>query len=115
MQKPTLCREGEGRRKQPQSPRVRRTAKHRKRRVVSSADGRVTARSEEESHATREACVVLARDAQPDARAGQAGPGEVAGRSVVPLKPGNAGGGKGPWFKAGVRRGKGPGNWWRHL
>ena len=41
-----------------------------------------------------------ARDPQPDAREGQAGPGRVAERPVVPLKPGNAGGGKGPWFKA---------------
>jgi hypothetical protein len=47
-----------------------------------------------------------ARDLQPDAREGQAGlaPG-VADRSVVPLKPGNAGRGKGPEFKISVRRG----------
>ena len=36
---------------------------------------------------------------QPDAREGQAGPCGVAEGSVVPRKPGNAGGGKGPWFK----------------
>ena len=35
---------------------------------------------------------------QPDAREGQAGPCGVADRLVVPLKPGNAGGGKGPDF-----------------
>jgi hypothetical protein len=29
----------------------------------------------------------------------------VADRPVVPWKPGNAGGGKGPEFKTGVRRG----------
>ncbi len=46
------------------------------------------------------------RDSQPDAREGQAGPRGVAERSVVPLKPGNAGGGKGPWFKDNVRSGE---------
>ena len=43
--------------------------------------------------------------AQPDAREGQAGlPGESE-RSIVPLKPGNTGGGKGPQFKVNVRSG----------
>ena len=37
---------------------------------------------------------VEARDLQPDSREGQAGPGGVADRPVVPRKPGNAGGGK---------------------
>jgi hypothetical protein len=46
-----------------------------------------------------------ARDFQPDAREGQAGPGGVADRPVVPRKPGNAGRGKGPGFKASVPRG----------
>ena len=45
------------------------------------------------------------RDPQPDAREGQAGPPGVADRPVVPSKPGNAGGGKGPEFKINVRRG----------
>ena len=35
-------------------------------------------------------------DDQPDAREGQAGRFGVAERFVVPWKPGNAGGGKGP-------------------
>jgi hypothetical protein len=35
----------------------------------------------------------------------------VAERSVVLLKPGNAGGGKGPQFKTDARRGEGPGDW----
>src|SRR6266404_2067124 len=35
----------------------------------------------------------------------------VAERLVVPLKPGNAGGGKGPQFKTDARRGEGPGDW----
>jgi RNA-directed DNA polymerase len=35
----------------------------------------------------------------------------VAERFVVPLKPGNAGGGKGPQFKTDAVRGEGPGDW----
>jgi hypothetical protein len=35
---------------------------------------------------------------------GQAGPNRVAERLVVPLKPGNAGGGKGPQFKGNAAR-----------
>jgi hypothetical protein len=35
----------------------------------------------------------------------------LAERFVVPLKPGNAGGGKGPQFKTNARRGEGPGDW----
>ena len=45
----------------------------------------------------------MKRDFQPDAREGQAGPLGVTERSVVPAKLGNAGGGKGPWFKVSVR------------
>src|ERR1700720_3700052 len=51
------------------------------------------------------------RDDQPDAREGQAGRAGVAERLAVPLKPGNAGGGKGPQFKTDARRGEGPGDW----
>jgi hypothetical protein len=54
-------------------------------------------------------CVI--RDDQPDAREGQAGRFGVAERFVVPLKPGNSGGGKGPQFKTDARRSKGPGDW----
>ena len=50
-------------------------------------------------------------DDQPEAREGQAGRLGVAERFVVPLKPGNAGGGKGPQFKTDARRGEGPGDW----
>jgi hypothetical protein len=32
-------------------------------------------------------------------------------RPVVPLKPGNAGGGKGPQFKTNATSGEGPGDW----
>jgi hypothetical protein len=35
----------------------------------------------------------------------------VAERLGVPLKPGNAGGGKGPQFKTDARRSEGPGDW----
>ena len=45
-------------------------------------------------------------DDQPDAREGQAGRFGVAERPVVPGKPGNAGGGKGPQFKVGTESGK---------
>ncbi len=48
---------------------------------------------------------VEARDFQPDAREGQAGPGGVADRLGVPGKPGNSGGGKGPEFRISVPRG----------
>src|SRR6266853_664263 len=53
----------------------------------------------------------VVRDGQPDAREGQAGRPGVAERFVVPLKPGNAGGGKGPQFKTDARRSEGPGDW----
>ncbi len=43
--------------------------------------------------------------AQPDAREGQAGPTEESERSIVPGKPVNAGGGKGPRFKVNGRSG----------
>src|SRR5258706_8815679 len=50
-------------------------------------------------------------DDQPEACEGQAGRAGVAERFVVPLKPGNAGGGKGPQFKTNAIRGEGPGDW----
>jgi hypothetical protein len=45
---------------------------------------------------------VEARDLQPDAREGQAGPMGVADRLAVPPTPGNSGRGKGPEFKTSV-------------
>jgi len=42
---------------------------------------------------------------QPNAREGQVGPPGESERSIVPRKPGNAGGGKGPWFKGNERSG----------
>src|SRR5207244_13532359 len=50
-------------------------------------------------------------DDQPEAREGQGGRRGVAERFVVPRKPGNAGGGKGPQFKTDAIRGEGPGDW----
>src|SRR5450759_1078913 len=50
-------------------------------------------------------------DDQPEAREGQAGRLGVAERFVIPLKPGNAGGGKGPQFKTDAIRSEGPGDW----
>ena len=41
---------------------------------------------------------------QPDAREGQAGTDRVTEGLVVPTKPGNAGGGKGPQFKDNAAR-----------
>jgi RNA-directed DNA polymerase len=46
------------------------------------------------------------RDSQLEAREGQAGPSGVSERPIVPTKPGNAGGGKGPQFKDNVRSGE---------
>jgi hypothetical protein len=45
----------------------------------------------------------VVRDDQPNACEGQVGRLGVAERFVVPLKPGNAGGGKGPQFKTDAK------------
>lgn len=45
-----------------------------------------------------------ARDFQRDTREGQARPSGVTDTPVLPLKPVNAGGGKGPEFKTDVRK-----------
>src|SRR5436309_809297 len=47
----------------------------------------------------------VVRDGQPHARERGFGRPGVTERFVVPLKPGNAGGGKGPEFKAGAESG----------
>jgi len=44
---------------------------------------------------------------QPATREDRAGLGGKSERPIVPKKPGNAGGGKGPWFKSKARRSKG--------
>ena len=53
----------------------------------------------------------MVRDDQPDAREGQAGRRGVTERFAVPLKPGNAGGGKGPQFKRNATSSEGRGDW----
>src|SRR6516165_5160785 len=53
----------------------------------------------------------VVRDDQPEAREGKAGRAGVAERPAVPVKPGNAGGGKGPRFETDAGRGEGPGDW----
>jgi hypothetical protein len=50
--------------------------------------------------------VVAVSGCQLEAREGQARLCGVADRPVVPRRPGNAGGGKGPWFKVSVRSGE---------
>jgi hypothetical protein len=54
---------------------------------------------------------VEGRDLQPDAREGQAGPWRVAERPIVLLTPGNAGRGKGPWFKVNAGSSESAGDW----
>ena len=63
------------------------------------------------AYATREAPRRGRSDGQPEPREGQAGRPGVAERFVVPLKPGNSGGGKGPQFRTDAIRGEGPGDW----
>jgi hypothetical protein len=46
-------------------------------------------------------------DEQPDTREGRSGHPGVAERLAVPLKPGNAGGGKGPQFRTDAIRSEG--------
>ena len=55
--------------------------------------------------------LVMACDHQPELREEQAGPCGVAERLVVPMKPGNAGRGKGPQFKVSAGSSAGPGDW----
>ena len=44
---------------------------------------------------------------QPATREGRAGLGGKSERPILPKKPGNAGGGKGPWFKSDAQRSEG--------
>jgi hypothetical protein len=61
--------------------------------------------------ATREAPAVIAAMDQLAPRERQVRPYGVAERSVLPVKPGNAGGGKGPQLKTNARSNKGPRDW----
>ena len=60
--------------------------------------------------ATREAPAVVAVEDQLAARERQAGPFGVAERLVLPMKPGNAGRGKGPQLKTDARSDTGHGD-----
>jgi hypothetical protein len=60
--------------------------------------------------ATREAPAVILIKDQLAARERQAGPCGVAERFVVPMKPGNSGGGKGPQLKTDARSNDGHGD-----
>jgi hypothetical protein len=60
--------------------------------------------------ATREAPAVIAGRDQPVTRERGTGPCGVAERSVVPRKPGNSGGGKGPQLKTDARSNEGHGD-----
>src|SRR5271170_4260886 len=51
------------------------------------------------------------KTAFPFERRTEASPSMGASSDPTPLKPGNAGGGKGPQFKTDARRGEGPGDW----
>jgi hypothetical protein len=48
-------------------------------------------------------CRVIGREDQLVAREGQTGRSRAAEGRIVPLNPGNAGGGKGPQFKSNAR------------
>jgi hypothetical protein len=48
---------------------------------------------------------------QRDAREGRSRPAGESERPIVPWKPGNAGGGKGPWFKRSVESDRTAGDW----
>jgi hypothetical protein len=61
--------------------------------------------------ATREAPAVIAVKDQLVTRERQTGPYGVAERLVLPMKPGNAGGGKGPQLKGNATSDKGPRDW----
>jgi hypothetical protein len=75
------------------------------RRSTPSGDGMYTGKA----NATREAPWRGPSNDQLETREGQAGRLGVAERFVLPLKLGNAGGGKGPQFKTDAIRGEGPG------
>jgi len=67
---------------------------------------------QEENSETRETPSVAARGRQRNLREEQVRPIGVADRPVVPTKPGNSGGGKGPEFKVSAGSGAGQkGDW----
>lgn len=110
MRKPILLHPGEGRRRGSAKPRSGRkqgrSDKHQRFRRGSGAGMQA-----KDNHVTTGYPKTMkAWDLQPDAREGRSGPGRETERPVVPQsairrkKPGNAGRGKGPWFKRDARR-----------
>jgi hypothetical protein len=93
MRKPTRLRNGEGRRREPSAWPGLLGKSGRISRFRRGSGDSMHAQGEATQHGKPDA--VRARDPQLDSREGQAGPRGVAERPVVPLKPGNAGGGKG--------------------
>src|SRR5450755_1703644 len=65
--------------------------------------------TQRKTHATREAPRRAGGIEQPEAREGSSGRCGVTERLVVLVKPGNAGGGKGPWFRTDATRSEGAG------
>jgi hypothetical protein len=77
---------------------------------IGSAGVMAMARRQRRPDATREAPAVILIKDQLAARERQAGPCGVAERFVVPMKPGNSGGGKGPQLKTDARSNDGHGD-----
>src|ERR1017187_2041800 len=101
MQEPTQLYYEESRRRWSSNERIR---------SIGPAGVVATACRQSGSGATREApAVIITRD-QLATRERQAGPYGVAERFVVPKKPGNSGGGKGPQLKTDAASNKGHGD-----
>ena len=101
MRKPTCPGNGEGRRRWRRSD----NSNQRFRRGIGVgmyAEGNV---------GTREAPTARGRGSQLELREEQAGPYGVADRLVLPVKPGNAGGGKEPGFWRVIGRDQESGDW----
>ena len=93
LRKPTRLRFGEGRGRRSETS---------DRRSGDSAGVVTSACMRRKSFGTREALTVERRALQPRPRERQVGPFWVAERLVVPVKPGNSGGGKEPWVRVSV-------------
>src|SRR5216684_5665066 len=100
MREPTQLLSGEGRRRWSRNERIR---------SIGPAGVVATACRQSGPGATREAPAVIASWDQPATRESQAGPCGVAERSVLPKRPGNSGGGKGPQLKTDARSNEGHG------
>ena len=95
MRKPTRLNFGEGRRPSEQASDNR---------LADSAGVMTSACMQEEVVWNTGSPCGGERDLQLVPREGQTGPLRVAERPAVAVKPGNAGGAKGPWFRVGVVR-----------